>query len=94
MKTPIWNKADAKRAEKMGWKLMQPNSCITKNRVPIKTFIMRADTRFKSDDEAIEWVLLAFEEPFIHFKGSGGFPKPWHPFHDTIRKALFLCAKE
>lgn len=79
MKTPIWNKADAKRASKMGWRLQQ-----VAPHYPARIALW--GERFKSDDEAIEWVIEVVESlPLELFEND--------QLYKTCRKALFLCAK-
>lgn len=88
MKTPVWTKSDAKRSEKMGWKLgYQEAWCASRGINTGDKFhrILRHGDRFKSDDEAIEWVVDSVSRGCM---GSCGIAE-W----DTCRKALFLCAK-
>jgi hypothetical protein len=80
MKTPKWTKADAKRAEKMGWVLNDATPCMV--------HVSKHGDRFKSNDEAIAWVVSTVECNAIMAVDSEDLKGI-----KTCRKALFLCAK-
>lgn len=71
MKTPKWSKADAKRAAKMGWELDTIANPI----------ICKLGDRFKSNDEAIDWVVdrISWDTRSLN--------------HKTCRTAVRLCLK-
>lgn len=83
MKTPKWTRADAKRAEKMGWKL----------RLGLEEpYIQRHGDRFKSDDEAINAVI---NQVMVASARLGAWVEDVEldAKTNTCIKALFLCAK-
>ena len=79
MKTQKWTKADAKRAAKMGWRM---DYVIFMNGLFERRFIVAEGDRFKSDDEAIDWVVRNYR----HGPACNDNTR-------TCFKALFLCAK-
>lgn len=82
MKTPRWTKADAKRAEKMGWGLREQSF---ETGEADTHWIERLGDRFKSDDEAIEEVIAIVEHEMHCLENR--------LIQITCRKALHLCAK-
>jgi hypothetical protein len=78
MKTPKWTRADAKRAEKMGWVLNDATLGMV--------HISKHGDRFKSDDEAIEFVMRGYQESLCSKPLSIA---EW----DVCRKAIRLCMK-
>jgi hypothetical protein len=78
MKTPKWTKADARRAEKMGWRLFTDAWRET-------IWIERHGDRFKSNDEAIEQV--------CNWHRLGPSVTLDEDEFDTIDKAARLCMK-
>ena len=77
MKTLHWTTADAKRAEKMGWRIDWCHSCISRE-------IKVAETSpFNSDDEAIEWVMSEADTGYL----GGNVCQEVK----TCRKAIALC---
>ncbi len=97
MKTPKWTKADSKRAEKMGWQLKEVRyecaNCGPYNTASIERLspygTSKHKGRFKSDDEAIEWVVAMVISGYF---GSGEIAFKAKALK-TCRKALLLCAK-
>jgi hypothetical protein len=86
-----WTKADAKRAEMMGWCLwvdryVQGGSITTRtiaevNRIRItQDSMFKATSPFKSDNEAIEWVMKEYANPSSTDEND-----------KTIAKAIALC---
>lgn len=82
-----WNKADSVGAARMGWRLVRTPGFQCG---PDLARIERHGDRFKSDDEAIEWVMHCFATASDWTVSDRS---AWDENQQTCRKALFLCAR-
>jgi hypothetical protein len=86
MSQPKWSKADAKRAERMGWHFWADYGVHRR-----ATWITRHGTTFRTDAEAVEWV-VRMAETGIRLDGLASIT-----YGDlvakkkTCRKAIILC---
>lgn len=86
MKTK-WTKADAKRAEKMGRLLCHRGTVVPWVKWPVQPLTIHAfGGRFKSDDDAIYWVIQLVEQGYASLRQFGFTEDDQR----TARKALFL----
>lgn len=96
MKQIQWTSADANRAVKMGWRLMRESHKTPTGNWVHHNFLAKTkgDGPFKSDREAVEWVVecLLWEHDHDQFHRQGLSLGEIAKRQSTCRKAITLCA--